>query len=482
MTFLDSAMRNAAVDRDARGLMPLEAARALVASTDRFERGDPIPGTHVLASDRCWAALLSLADADEFVREARRLAWAFHPRGTDNLGPLERYGDGILPWLADHVVDGALQNQPWCVRPCLLAIGGRAAFDTVLRATQDVPLLSAWLGRHPEGWAWLGDAASRDEAAVAGLTELATDDPGGCFDHVAAGLGEARARALFARLALRTGPDDERVRAAIEASPRAAIPRGPAVSIGELDTRFAAFEYPMWDNMNYFTGGMRVTGFASPTGDALVFQALSTGLGVGDLRRELHVYSPVVAYVNGWNNATPLLEEDEVATWDEPWQVHHLTGVRTSHPDGVQVPEGGPRRAAAVPRLGLPAVLLAPPDDLADDERALLWEQLGPDAMLLVRLGHDHADAAYLKPAELAVAAGLPADATALFEFDAFAMPVAGDPAHDSPDLVAMVEALRVRARLVRLPVGGRPLDELLSRLRACGGWGSVEAWGRTTP
>jgi hypothetical protein len=120
-----TAMRDARAAVDGRGLVPLEDARRLVGATRAYRKGEgeTVQGTNVLEADRVWAALLSLGDAAEFVREATRLSWEFHVRGRDNLALLERYGDGILPWLRSRLrSDGVLVNVPWCVVPCLLAI------------------------------------------------------------------------------------------------------------------------------------------------------------------------------------------------------------------------------------------------------------------------------------------------------------------------------------------------------------------------
>ena len=63
-----------------------------------------------------WCALLSLPNAASFVEEARRLAPVPDPRGHHNLAVHERYGDEVLPWLADHLdASGALHNVPWSV-------------------------------------------------------------------------------------------------------------------------------------------------------------------------------------------------------------------------------------------------------------------------------------------------------------------------------------------------------------------------------
>src|SRR6185295_18686336 len=100
-----SAIRDARIQPDARGLMDLDAARRLVAGVEVYRKGDGemIDGTFVLESDRVWAALLSLEDAAEFTREATRIQWAFHVRGHDNTSAVERYGAAILPWIAAAV-------------------------------------------------------------------------------------------------------------------------------------------------------------------------------------------------------------------------------------------------------------------------------------------------------------------------------------------------------------------------------------------
>lgn len=58
--------------RDARGLVPLETARGIVARFSAFEKseGRMVDGTYVRPCEELWSALMSLSDADEFVREA----------------------------------------------------------------------------------------------------------------------------------------------------------------------------------------------------------------------------------------------------------------------------------------------------------------------------------------------------------------------------------------------------------------------------
>ncbi|MEM7166204.1 MAG: hypothetical protein AAF581_12110 [Planctomycetota bacterium] len=130
--YVARAMVDAAiVALDARSLMPLQEARDLVRASTVFAKGQSheVDSHVVLDSDLLWAALLSLEDAAEFVREASRLRWEFHPRGHYNVAPVQRYGDEIEAWLLAHVgADGYLLNVPWCVKPCLLEIGTQNIF------------------------------------------------------------------------------------------------------------------------------------------------------------------------------------------------------------------------------------------------------------------------------------------------------------------------------------------------------------------
>lgn len=252
--FVESAMRDAAVaHRDERGLMPIAEARALVQGATEFRKGGGhlTGGTSVLASDRLWAALMSLADAAEFVREATRIRWFFHPRGKDNIAPLERYGDAILPWLASLLrQDGRFVNVPWCALPCLMRISGDEAFNLIWRSKAiadgtgdewpgpfavDDPgdadqrtgtrfkepaprepdddangLALGWLMAHSPGClpALARRAAESDERARIMLKTLADLTPAKTFDGVAKGLGVAEAEALFAAIGSSTRLDE----------------------------------------------------------------------------------------------------------------------------------------------------------------------------------------------------------------------------------------------------------------------------------
>ena len=78
---------------------------------------------------------MSLEDADEFVREGTRLRWTFHPRKSSVRDPVERYGEGVMPWLQSFVHDGVLVNVPWVVTECLNALGSADAFNLLMGLT-----------------------------------------------------------------------------------------------------------------------------------------------------------------------------------------------------------------------------------------------------------------------------------------------------------------------------------------------------------
>jgi hypothetical protein len=81
--------------------------------------------------------------------------------------------------------------------------------------------------------------------------------------------------------------------------------------------------------------------------------------------------------------------------------------------------------------------------------------------------------------ADLAREARLPRDARALFSFDTFELPPAGEPAASSEDVTAMVDALAARRPLHRLPShGAHPLAGLVDRCKDLGGWGYPDLCG----
>jgi hypothetical protein len=452
MSHLERAMVDGGVDtRDARGLMPLPEARRRLARRRVFARGDEerIGDLRVLGGDRLWAALLSLADAAEFVRVASRLRWDHPPRGRDNAAPHERYGDAILPWLAGALgADGRFPPNLWCAAPCLLRIGGADAL-ALARRVKRAGFVEEWLGAHPEGFGLLaGQAEAGDEEARRALVGVATEDP----VQVRAALGAARADGLGLPAV------DPEIEAALTGVAPRPIPEARPVTMGRVAALVRNFELPMWDNANSFTGAMRVTGFASPVADALLFQSLVTGLGMGNVRWEL-----VRVDADGLRRVreVELVPEGALYRWDGGAVQCVPTGVRReagtfsapAGPGTVRVDAVGAEVPCRIDTAGM-----APPV-------AAVFEGRSPEEGLVTRLGQDHRERLFLAGDALREAAGLDASAEALFSFDGFQLPLAGQPATAAPDLVALVAALRRRLPIARLPVGGHPLGNLYDRL-----------------
>lgn len=322
---VSSAMRDARAKRDDRGLVPIDDARRWLSGRDRFCKGDGemLEGTFVLESDRTWAALLSLEDATEFVKHATRLAWEFHVRGRDNLALHERYGDAILPWLRSRLKGKVLYNVPWCVLPCLLAIGNRDALalaldaravhellpgqpgagggpgafahDEVDRGNAPVPEVApedartwlgkseeldvarSWIARHPTMYGTLATMADGGDVRAEALLRDRAQALGDVVrEAVEDALGVAEASRIAARFALPASTLPAEAKAVLDDAETVDEPRGPLWSIAELDEAAQSYDLPLWDNAHYTTGAMRITGFASRHGDTLVVEWIST--------------------------------------------------------------------------------------------------------------------------------------------------------------------------------------------------------------
>ena len=238
--FVKEAMSSAGItELDKRGLMPLAAARKHLASVSAF---GPYR-TNAEKHDKTWAALVSLADGKEFVREARRLSWKGSPRGMDNVAPFQRYGAAILPWLLDALdaKKKTFRNQPWCIAPCLVLIGGKQACEVVLDAEKlDTEsyvhesidaLFEALLDAHPaEAWPALAKRAlAGDARATASFKRLVKGRSRGALDAIGSALGKD-ARAKIER--------QFGVTAKLEAGE----------ILGLMDASFSKDEWPIWNH------------------------------------------------------------------------------------------------------------------------------------------------------------------------------------------------------------------------------------------
>jgi|GEM_PF-4155334 len=229
---------------DARGLLPLAAARAIVAGASQFLRdGEP-------NCDLLWAALLSLEDGAELAREGARLEWAFpHLRGWDNEDAVLRYGADALPWVVAMLdtYGARLPASPglpfYFLRTHLLAIGPEAV-GAVLRVEQPedadpdrLGFVTLWLARHgaPAWQALAVLAVDGDAAAARALGALARRSP----SQVRKLLGPAlSARAL---VGVPKGLTAESVLAVLDAA--AATPIGARLQWPTIIAGAGHFEY-----------------------------------------------------------------------------------------------------------------------------------------------------------------------------------------------------------------------------------------------
>lgn len=540
-----AAVRNAGVaERDERGLMPLEEARALVGALDVYVKGDFLPGTNILESDRAWAALLSLEDAAELVEHAERIDWRFHVRGRDNTALLERYGEDIMPWIEHRLDDrGVLFDIPWCVVPCLLQIPSRRALELALATyavhqqlpgqpalgqgpgafavdnthpeagvlevpapdrapTAGLDLARRWIAAHPTGYGLLAELAEAgSERAIALLRDRAEALGGPVSDALVEALGAEAAERLVTRFELPRSILPPEVQAALEDAPRLDEPRGPLWSIGELDQAAARYELPLWDNANFTTGAMRITGFASRHGDVLLIESLVTWPSAGEpIVWEATAFGPGATRRS--KRAMVVREQEVASTWLD--DTDYINGVTNHlHTWGERDADGrlleGSRGARIVPVPLPPEYLLvgvlrplvkAPATDvkltyhlpksfevLNDVGRAEL-PQVSPGEGLLAQLCDKHVDRMWPFARDLRPAFGIPDGAIELFSFQDFEYVWAGQRASESVDLLAMVEALRTRRTLDRLP--GTPNSRPPMWYAACAeirSFAGPEAW-----
>ncbi len=513
--YVASALDDARVDeRDERGLMPLPAARAAVAAADAFRKGQArtVRGTSVTDADRLWAALLSLETADELVREARRLRWEFHVRGRDNLALHQRYGDAILPWLESRLDDeGVLFNVPWCVVPCLLAIGTRAALALALRArsvhdvlpgqaalgagpglfaddeegevgdhgggepqvdgpeapqgfagpTRGFELAHAWVAAHPEGIFLAVEMARAGNEDALGLLRADAAQVGSTsFDALEGRLGAEATRSLFAELGLALPSLPAEVEAVLDEAEVADVARGPILSISALDAAARQYDLPLWDNANVAITASRVRGFASPTGDVMTVETIAYHPASGD--------PPQWTCTAFGSRPTrpvddqPLIDADDVAaTWLDERRGHLLDGysnhlrvgehaVRDPFEGEVVVRVTRPLSRVAGEDVACPVGL---PPDFHDAPAEVLDDvpRISAGESLTVQIGRRRPDLLFPTAEDLQRALGLD-DATPIFDLDNVAWPGAGDPASSSLDVIAMITALARRRCLRRLP------------------------------
>lgn len=438
--FVEANLGELGIELDQRGLIPLGQARKRVRAAKSVVRGQhhSVAGQAFMPTDfdRLWAALLSLENADEFVKEATRLEWKFHPRGFENIAPVERFGAAIVPWLA-HLLkdDGGLPAFPWCVRPCLLAIDTPEALEQlfrVARAEQDKNLVPGWLRRHgAKGQASLDALAARGHA-------------------------EAGAQG------------------------------GAAASwLADLDDAMENGEFLLWENTNVHPAAMRVSGFETANGGALVFESL-----VFWPAAETAFTRKVDAYGPGWSSdrgtwglvggaGDEVVSEDQLRLDLDDHSFVDLVSGAAILGDGKQSLEvlqpGGPPDTFTVTVRGKNYTLPV----RVPEVRGVSTKKVSPRFALLFQVA-DRVPRDRLFSKKLATELRLEG-ARLLFRFDDWRHPRANELPSQSPDLVAMVNALLAGKKLTKLP--SKPNANWRHFVRELVEFeGGARAWAAQTP
>jgi len=294
---VSSAMRDAKVEVDDRGLVPLPRARAVLAAATVVDRD---------TLDAVWAALLSL-EPEELVPATAHLDWQFPVRGKENLALVERYGEGAIPWLRTRIRHGVLVNHPWCVAPCLLALGTLSSLDVMLEVrgallaagdmrfwqftAAELPgdeaaleadalaLVLEWCRLHPaKALACLVKRADSHPRARAALTKLAEASP----EDTCAALRAANRGDLVESLALPQKLSREAILRVLDAACSGASGGWPWFSMG-VDGR-----------CEYF--GLRLVAFRAKRGDGwgIVLERLM-GCDPDSFQIARYAYGPLAA-------------------------------------------------------------------------------------------------------------------------------------------------------------------------------------------
>lgn len=202
---IELAERGSDWKRDRRGLMPLARARATVkrwgARGNDFNVNPSATGTVYFPAEY-WAALMSLADADELVRAVAHRDWKVAPHGVVEVAPALRYGEAILPWLASFVdARGAVARAPVDLAWNLNTIGTPAALALLLRLAGDrAGRVESVIDSHGRlGYQRLAELAhGGDAAAREALRAYVAGSPKRRRAELAAAIGKRAADALVA--------------------------------------------------------------------------------------------------------------------------------------------------------------------------------------------------------------------------------------------------------------------------------------------
>jgi len=318
---------------DERRLMPLDRARELVRKTKVAVSGSQtlVNGSYVTDFDRLWFALLSLENAEEFCEEALRIEWDADPRGKENLAPLERYGEDVLPWLEGSVKDDmTFAEKPWCLLPILqkllsiepvsprafrlgLRVYAREGFSGPLKPVASTMLVEGT----PENWA-LAVAQCNEEQDGTLLRDQFMEDPVGtrCTLQALAARGlEQLDQTIMNQLITEAAESSKVVEEELDGvSVTSRDPRSMPVTFGQLNFRYSRVDGPSFDNINLFHGGAWATGIVLPEsqGEILALQVIGGFFNGATVERELWMFSTVPgrAFASGFDHSSTLIFAD----------------------------------------------------------------------------------------------------------------------------------------------------------------------------
>ena len=191
--YLSFTMKEDGNATDARGLVPLAAARKTVArATPKDDRWGAVH-----------AALCSLHDAPDALRTLKRLGWFVGPRFLGNVALAERYGDALLPWLETLVGKTGKPRRDSNVEDQLQQLASPASLALLFRiwAHADDPDAAAqsFLEFQRPGWAALAELSCGDHVrAHELLAALAKKSPSGTKRDLAKAIGARGATQLLA--------------------------------------------------------------------------------------------------------------------------------------------------------------------------------------------------------------------------------------------------------------------------------------------
>ncbi len=415
--------------RDDRGLVPIEEARQTLDGFESFENGELIHfGEECCTeSDRVFASLCSLDNADEFLKVIMGKPWNFPTRMDLICALAERYGEEIMPWLetmvdeTNNFPDKGYSSCPPHLHDCLYLLNGDEATELAFKIDRPkdkakTPYFLSWLERKPEREAWFLDKVNA---------------------------GDERAKSLYDFREKQFAQIPE-VKKVLKEAEKIKAKKGPSLSYTRLQEHFDNNGVPSWIPYSEFCGAMTISGFVDPEkGDCLVIQTL------------IH------------NNTYEGIHRDtwKIGGMDNPF-FSPITNSQIVPLELLYDEEGEPILEGEIHVSSIDAsVPVAVNTEGLSEEQTELLDFEEPESIIAIRLGQEFRDKVFLQDEALKREANLSEKAIELFRFDGFQLPDFEGQATDSLDFIAMLEALKKRKAIKTLPSNYGALDSLLEAL-----------------